>query len=223
MSLVEDIMDFAKIEAGYFTLNEKSFKISQLVDELFFIFEYQWRQKGIYLRAEWDQATLDLVFTSDIDRIKQILMNLISNSYKFTSEGGITLAIKITQSRETFLNSRYLNVTVSDTGLGISESDKNGLFQVFGTVNKYRDQFNMKGTGLGLTITQKFIKLLGGEIELNSEESKGTEVRFTIKEKEMQAEDFRPHFNQRIEESKEPCNIIKSNFFKILLLFFNIL
>ena len=141
----------------------------------------------------------------------------ISNSYKFTSEGGyilraaITLAIKITQSQETFLNSRYLNVTVSDTGLGISESDKNGLFQVFGTVSKYRDQFNMKGTGLGLTITQKFIKLLGGEIELNSEESKGTEINFTIKEKEMPVDDFRLHFNQRIEESKEPFCSIKSN------------
>ena len=185
MSLTEDIMDFAKIEVGYFTLNEKPFKIATLIEEICFIFDYQWKQKGLYLRVEWDERTREIMFNSDIDRIKQILMNLISNAYKFTNEGGITLEIEVQQSREIFLESRYLCITVSDTGLGISESDKKGLFQVFGTVSKHRDQFNMKGTGLGLTITQKFVKLLGGQIELNSEENKGTEIKFTIKEKEM--------------------------------------
>ena len=149
-------------------------------------------------------------------------MNLISNAYKFTNEGGITIKIKVQQSRKVFLESRYLCITVSDTGLGISESDKKGLFQVFGTVSKHRDQFNMKGTGLGLTITQKFVKLLGGQIELNSEENKGTEIKFTIKEKEMPYESgIELHQIRHLEEIKESPFSIRFNSMIMRYIFFN--
>ena len=70
-----------------------------------------------------------------------------------------------------------------DTGIGISEDDKKGLFQVFGMIHKHRDEFNMKGTGLGLTISQKLVKMLGGKINMDSVINFGTTVTFTIKER----------------------------------------
>ena len=145
-------------------------------------FENQCKQKGIWLRVEWDERLRRMMFDSDAERIRQILMNLISNSHKFTNCGGITIAIALIQSsRET--NSRFLKIKVIDTGIGISEDDKKGLFQVFGMIHKHRDEFNMKGTGLGLTISQKLVKMLGGKINMESVINFGTTVTFTIKER----------------------------------------
>ena len=103
-------------------------------------------------------------------------MNLISNSFKFTNQGHI----RVTVHRPLFSDS--LEFEVADTGIGISDSDTGGLFQMFGMVHKHRDEFNMKGTGLGLTISQKLVERMGGKIKLNSEENKGTTVVFTVQE-----------------------------------------
>ena len=127
---------------------------------------------------------LSAAFHSDVGRIKQILMNLISNSYKFTNQGGIELRLDISNKLEMGCPQRYLEISVVDTGVGISEADQANLFKVFGMVAKHRAQFNMRGTGLGLTITQKLVHLLGGTIELQSQEGAGTTVSFTIREKE---------------------------------------
>ena len=108
---------------------------------------------------------------------------MISNSFKFTHQGGITISFSLQHFIEGFERSRGLEIQVKDTGTGISENDKKGLFKIFGVGNKHRDQFNMKGTGLGLTITQKLVEILGGRIHLESEESKGTTISFIVKEK----------------------------------------
>ena len=165
-----------------FNLNEKPFEIGVLINEIEFIFENQWKQKGIWLRVEWDKRLRRMMFDSDADRIRQILMNLISNSYKFTNYGGITITLNLI-NRNRVNNSRFLKIKVSDTGIGISEDDKKGLFQIFGMIHKHRDEFNMKGTGLGLTISQKLVNMLGGKIKMESVIDFGTTVTFTIKEK----------------------------------------
>ena len=102
-------------------------------------------------------------------------MNLISNSFKFTNQGSVTVGVTQT-AHDT------LEFEVTDTGIGISESDSTGLFQMFGMVHKNRDEFNMKGTGLGLTISQKLVQRMGGRIKLKSEKNKGTTVTFSIQE-----------------------------------------
>ena len=89
MSLVEDILDLAKLEAGTFSLNEQPFKVSTLVHDIESIFMFQWMQKGLAFRIEIEKDLSESYFCSDIGRIKQILMNLISNSFKFTQVGGI--------------------------------------------------------------------------------------------------------------------------------------
>jgi signal transduction histidine kinase len=121
-------------------------------------------------------------YNSDFGRIKQILINLISNSFKFTGRGYISLKIEHLVERSFVQKAKHLRFIVEDTGIGISINDQANLFKVFGMVQKHRDSFNCRETGLGLTISQKLINLLGGEITLDSEEEKGTEASFTFKE-----------------------------------------
>ncbi|CAI2386419.1 unnamed protein product [Moneuplotes crassus] len=177
-NLVEDVLDFAKIEAGTFRLNPKAFTIHDLCKEVSYLFQNQCQRKGIDFRVNCTQSLRRQVFYSDSSRIRQALLNLISNSMKFTQKG----FIQVTIFRDDQGLERYLKFIVEDTGVGISEEDQKSLFKLFGTVQKYRNGINLKGTGLGLTITQKLVNLLGGVILLSSKEHKGTMIEFTVKE-----------------------------------------
>jgi signal transduction histidine kinase len=182
LSLTEDILDFAKIEAGIFLLNPQKFRISSLLEDIQSIFTHQWEFKGIEFRIEWEEDLLKSKFLSDFGRIKQILRNLISNAFKFTNKGHILLKIDSYKERSFISSHRYLKFDIEDTGIGISEQDQTWLFKIFGIAHEHRDEFNCRGTGLGLTITQKLVKMFEGDISLSSEENKGTQVTFTIKE-----------------------------------------
>ena len=211
-SLTEDILDFAKIEAQMFTLNERPFILEDLIKDVTFIFDFQWRQKG--LKLEVNSRGLDKIeLFSDIGRIKQVVVNLLSNAYKFTNEGSITLNFKIFEQNHCEHRPRILTVEVIDTGVGISDSDNKGLFQLFGTMNNANDQFNMKGTGLGLTISKKLVTLMGGQIKLKSSPGKGTKVEFTIKEKVNEDEEvkfMRKHNNSKSTKPIERTSMFKS-------------
>lgn len=117
-------------------------------------------------------------------------MNLISNAYKFTPKGSICTYISLSHTQSIGChNKTTLKFIVKDTGVGVSEEDRKNLFTMFGkninllflgVINKRRKEFNTKGTGLGLTIAQKLVHRLGGQIYLDSEEGMGTDVTFTI-------------------------------------------
>ena len=162
MWLVEDILDLAKIEAGTFKLNEQLFNIKSLVQDIQFVFEFQWAQKGIYFKVEVEDNLLNSEFCSDIGRIKQVLNNLISNAYKFTIQGGITLRIfeNVYFDAGLFERRKSLKFEVSDTGVGIPEKDIPKLFKLFGVVNSNQRKLNSKGTGLGLVISKKIVEIL---------------------------------------------------------------
>jgi signal transduction histidine kinase len=182
LNLTEDILDFAKIEAGIFMVNSSKFFIQELTNDIKFIFDHQCKAKGIHFSIELEEQLVRARFNSDSGRIKQILINLISNAFKFTNQGSIKVDISLLTERDFERSQRFLKLIVQDTGIGISQQDQARLFKVFGMVHKHRDEFNCRGTGLGLTITQKLVELLGGQISIESEEDKGTKVTFTIKE-----------------------------------------
>lgn len=117
-------------------------------------------------------------------------MNLVSNSLKFTQRGSIKISISQFQKFNT--HRQMLRFKVSDTGVGISAEDQKNLFKLFGTVEKHRGTLNQKGTGLGLTITNKLVTLLGGEIRLASKEQMGTKIEFTVKQSDSVPEG-KPH------------------------------
>jgi len=117
-------------------------------------------------------------------------MNLISNAFKFTNYGRIGVFISIMKAPHLFEDHRILRIEVEDTGIGISEQDQTNLFKIFGMVRRHRDEFNVKGSGLGLTIWEKLVKSMKGKIHLTSAEGIGTKVTFTILEKVKQEKKY---------------------------------
>ena len=184
LSLVEDILDLAKIQAGTFKLNNQMFLIDTLAAEIGYIFEFQWTQKGIAFKIKVSDELKDSSFWSDIGRIKQVLINLISNAYKFTVVGKITLKVswKHAFDHTSFERRKYLKFKVYDTGVGISENEIPKLFQLFGTWGVNQNNLNSRGTGLGLAISKKIVESLGGHINIISNENIGTKVTFTVRE-----------------------------------------
>ena len=199
MSLVEDILDLAKIEAGTFSLSIQPFSIKSLVQDILYVFEFQCAQKGIYFNIDIDNRLLDEIFYSDMGRIKQVLNNLISNACKFTLRGGITLHISLNTEFEadSFERVRYLKFIVSDTGVGVDEKEIPKLFKLFGMIDQHRSKLNSKGTGLGLAISKKLVESLGGKISLKSKLNIGTDITFTIRENKeeiIQVEEEKSNF-----------------------------
>ena len=195
--LVEDILDLAKFNGNTFKLNINKFKICDIISEIDYIFRFQWIERNIELSIEWSNELSQMEFCSDSKRIKQVLINLISNSFKFTEKGRITIKVKIVYRN----GERYVRFWVLDTGIGISTNDMRKLFKMFGMVHK-NHRLNKSGSGIGLYISKKIVESLGGEIKVKSEEEKGSWFSFTIKdlEDEYESENLIPQQNEEIKE-----------------------
>ena len=200
LSLVEDILDLSKIEGGTFKINMVRFKPTELIDEVNDIFIYQCEQKGLKLDIDVSQELCPIEIYSDKGRIKQILLNLISNSLKFTFKGGICIKASILRLKE----KSFVRFWVKDTGIGIKEKDQGKLFKLFGMIED-NNQLNPNGWGIGLTVSKKYVEKLGGEIKLKSRFGKGTIIIFTV---ELNL----PPVNNRFEENKNSDLSVESTF-----------
>ena len=176
LNLVEDILDLAKFNAGKFELNLSEFKVKEVLQEIDYIFAFQCQEKHLEFKIEVNPLILENTFCSDSRRIKQILINLISNSLKFTQRGGITIKVNSIFKR----GCNYLRFEVIDSGIGIAHEDLKNLFQIFGMIEKWRLTLNQNGTGIGLSISKKLVESLGGEIKAESEEGRWTSFTFYI-------------------------------------------
>ncbi|RUM49748.1 MAG: hypothetical protein DSY47_03035 [Hydrogenothermus sp.] len=169
LELINDILDFSKAEAGKLEVNKINTNIYSVVNDTLNIVRAMANEKGIYLKAYIDE---NLSFKTDVKLLRQILLNLLSNSVKFTEEGGITIKVKKICDR--------LFISVRDTGIGIEKENLEKLFQDF-TQLENPLQKKYKGTGLGLSITKKYIELLGGKIKVYSKGiGKGSRFTFYI-------------------------------------------
>jgi len=172
LNIINDILDIAKIEAGKLELTIEDVEVSELLQEVWTLSHVQAEQKKLEYRIIYPEKPIFI--RGDRNRLKQILLNLIGNSIKFTHKGGVTV------KAEVFEEKGHCQFSVIDTGIGISKEKQAKLFQKFvqadgTTTRKYG------GTGLGLAITKSLVEMMGGVIELFSEgEGKGTTVTFTI-------------------------------------------
>jgi PAS domain S-box-containing protein len=173
LSLINDILDFSKIEAGKLSLEYNDFNVSQTLYGLTELMLVRAQNKNISLASYIDPNISDYLH-GDQGRIRQILLNLVSNAVKFTDEGYVIVRLdSINLNKQ-----RYeICISVEDTGIGIKASDQTTLFDDFVQADS-ADNRRYGGTGLGLSISKKLVDMMGGRIEVESEEGKGS--RFSI-------------------------------------------
>jgi signal transduction histidine kinase len=180
LKLINDILDLSKIESGKTVLEPMWFNLKELVQSLIPFFEPMITRKGLNLDVDFDEK-LPLVY-ADVDKIKHILMNLISNAVKFTTEGGVVVSAKPSnrgvQSGEAPI---FAEVCVQDTGIGIKNEEIDKIFSKFvqADLSTVRQQ-DGKGTGLGLSIARGLVALHKGMIWATSEFGKGSQFYFTV-------------------------------------------
>lgn len=180
--LIEDVLDLSQIEASRMVIHKERTQAAQLVDEAVAVVQPLFISKRLYLKVNVEP---DLpVLYCDPTRIRQILINLLSNSGRFTQQGGVTIQVSRSNNSILFL--------VQDTGSGIAKEDQGTLFQPFQQVEKtfLRDR---SGSGLGLSISKHLVELHGGSIGLESEVGIGTKITFCLPIKTNLALDMATH------------------------------
>ena len=175
MAIINDILDLSKIEAGMMRITPGIFSINGLVNSVETFFAERAKEKGLTIASKVETSIPDTL-TGDATRLTQILVNLLGNAIKFTDQGSINIEIYNKQQAE---NEVLVGFKVTDTGIGI---DKQKLNEVFERFNQGEDSItrNYGGTGLGLSIVKSLILLQNGDIEVSSEQGKGTTFHFYI-------------------------------------------
>ncbi|MDJ0844647.1 PAS domain S-box protein [Crocosphaera sp.] len=172
LTLINDILDLSKIEAGKIELQFDPFSLRQLLSEIEGIFDYKAGEKGLKFIIEIDDKSPEIIILDEI-RLRQILLNIVGNAIKFTPQGYVKIKVKAF-SYYFNLDRINLSITVEDTGIGISEKDRETIFDVF-TQSEGQSNRTYGGTGLGLAITQRLVKMMQGEIFVNSKIGKGSQ------------------------------------------------
>ncbi len=163
LSLINDILDLTKIEAGKLQVNYESINLRQLIAEVQQIFSEKAHQKGLQLLTGQSEET-PLYLLLDEVRLRQILFNIVGNAIKFTETGQVTITVQTTPLEGDRL---HLIISVTDTGIGIAPDDQERIFDVF-TQSEGQSTRKYGGTGLGLTITRRLTEMLGGKITITS-------------------------------------------------------
>jgi signal transduction histidine kinase len=175
LSVVNDILDFSKVEANQIELESITFSLNKVVNDVASMLKFKADQKDLYIKSEKINKLPSFVI-GDPTRIKQILINLINNAIKFTSEGGITIKSEFIES---IGNKAKIKFSVEDTGIGISENNQKKLFQSFTQADASTTR-KFGGTGLGLAISKSLCQMMDGEIGVESTVGEGSSFWFTL-------------------------------------------
>ena len=169
LGLINEILDLSKVEAGKMPIDPRPFRLADVRDYLEQTFRHVAEQKSLSFDIQMDERLPDTVFT-DVDRLQQILKNLLSNAFKFTSTGGVSMTVRLAPKGR---GDGMIGFSVQDTGIGIPSEKQKLIFEAFqqadGTTSR-----KYGGTGLGLTISREIARLLGGTIEVVSAPDKGS-------------------------------------------------
>jgi signal transduction histidine kinase/CheY-like chemotaxis protein len=178
LTLINNILDLSKIEACQITLNPTNFDLYHLLDDLEDMLYLRAMDAGLKLIFERGETVPRYICTDEI-KLRQVLINLLSNAIKFTPDGVIVLSVaKVDEESRDVVT---IHFSVSDTGVGIAPAELPKLFDAFMQAQAGRE--SQEGTGLGLAISRKFVELMGGDIQVESELGKGTTFHFNIEAK----------------------------------------
>jgi PAS domain S-box-containing protein len=175
LSIISDILDLSKIEAGKLTLEKSDFKLDSIFDHIQSLFREQLRSKGLTMEVDMGDVPLEL--RGDSTRLNQALSNYVSNAIKFTEQGTISVRARVLEEHD---NEVLVRFEVEDTGIGIDEKAQDNLFEPFEQIDTSTTRI-YGGTGLGLVITRRLISMMGGEVGANSELDRGSRFWFTAR------------------------------------------
>ncbi len=176
MILVNNLLDFSRIEANKMTLYQEPFHLEEEINQLVAIHALTGQEKMVRVLSEIDPSIRHKQYLGDVHRLRQVLINLLGNALKFTEKGEVLLRV----FPEDDLGGDKLRFEVRDTGIGIAEKDIAALFQPFSQVDSSSTR-RYGGSGLGLSICARLVQLMGGEIGVHSLPGKGTTFWFTIR------------------------------------------
>ena len=174
--IINDILDLSKIEAGKLSIENIGFEPGRLVDEVMQVMMYKAEEKGILFTNSFYDKRLAKVLIGDPYRLNQILLNLVSNSIKFTEKGGVDILCELIEDTA---DSQKVKITVKDTGIGMEESFVDQIFEKF-TQEYKKGSRKYGGTGLGMSISKELVELMGGEIHVESRKGFGTSISFSL-------------------------------------------
>jgi signal transduction histidine kinase len=167
--LIEEVLAFSRLESGREVVSSIRVSLGDLLDEIRVIAEPLAEDKKIQLDVHAPEEPIEVV--TDARKLRQILLNIVGNAIKFTAEGGVTV--------ESALEGEFFVLRVSDTGIGIDQDHIDRIFEPFWQVEQGTTR-NVGGTGLGLTVTKRFVDLLGGSMQVDSEPGKGTTISIRL-------------------------------------------
>lgn len=185
LELIEEVLDFSKLEANRMELDPTFFDFQALITYLREMFEITAANKSLELQFEIDSAVPQYIH-ADERKLRQVLINLLSNAIKFTDTGNVSLTVRVVHISETYSNTEdfaaglttTLEFKISDTGKGMSPEEIEQIFEAF--VQGKAGRSSQVGTGLGLSISRKFVQLMGGDINIDSSIGVGTTISFNI-------------------------------------------
>ncbi|MBQ9565533.1 MAG: hypothetical protein IJU98_08105, partial [Synergistaceae bacterium] len=180
LDLVNDILDFSRIDTGKMEIVPASYDLSSLINDLAGMTQTKTEEKGLQLKLDFDEK-MPRRLHGDAERIRQVVSNLLSNAIKYTKEGSVTFHIgyeKIPDDPEGV----FLDFSVIDTGIGIKPEDMEKLFTEFERIEEKRNR-NIAGLGLGLNITKRLLEMMGSELKVESVYGQGSTFSFRLRQK----------------------------------------
>jgi PAS domain S-box-containing protein len=173
--LINDILDLAKVDSGKLIFEKKPFKLSVSIKTMLHLFETKILEKNLELIVNYDSNIPDVIL-GDVVRLHQIIINLVSNAIKFTSEGSITIGVQKLSKTDDNIT---LEFSVSDTGIGIEKNNIEKIFENFQQAHSQTSRI-YGGTGLGLAIVKQLVEAQGGSISVKSKENEGSVFSFVL-------------------------------------------
>ena len=203
LSIVNEILDTSKIEFGMLELTEGNYKLGYLLNDVYNIIAIKAREKGLELIFDVD-TKMPSEYLGDDLRMKQVLINLLTNAVKYTKQGMVLLRL----GYEVEKDEAILHFAIKDTGIGIKKEDIDKIYDEFQRLDSVRNR-GIEGSGLGMKITQQILNLMGSELHIQSEYERGSEFSFAVKQKIVSHEalgEFREYMqytkNQESERSE---------------------
>ena len=185
LGLVNNILDFSKIEADRMEINPTEYDLTSVINDLVNLIKIRADEKGLQIKLDIDPKMPGILFGDEL-RIKQIIMNMLTNAVKYTEKGTITFCIGSVKEDDDHV---IIRVSVKDTGIGIKPEDISRLFVKFDRIEENRNR-SIEGTGLGMNIAQKLLEMMGSTLDVESVYGEGSMFSFALRQKVIRWEEL---------------------------------